>query len=230
MSQHEDTELSAIIKMQAERHAAPAGLRDRIVTAIRQADAPARQESKFRGWRQWLNLGAAFAMGVFASVTVVYFLLTVSAQERLAQEVVASHVRSLMAAHLADVASSDRHTVKPWFSGKLDFSPPVHDLTQAGFPLVGGRLDYVGGRPAAALVYRHRQHTINVFVWPRDARSPTPPAAIEAQGFNVTGWENKAMQFWLVSDLNVGDLQLLAEQLRVADTTASVHPKPRVEP
>jgi len=216
MDPHEDTELSAIVKMQAERHAAPAGLRDRIVTSIRQAEAPSRHEAKSRGWRQWLNMGAAFAMGVVASVTVVYFLTTVSAQERLAQEVVGSHVRSLMAAHLADVASSDSHTVKPWFSGKLDFSPPVHDLAHAGFPLVGGRLDYIGGRPAAALVYQHRQHIINVFVWPRDARAPSPPPAVEAQGFNVIGWESKSMQFWLVSDLNIIDLQAFAAQLRGA--------------
>lgn len=230
MNQQEDTELSTIVQTQAERHAAPAGLRDRIVTSILQADVPTRHMSKFQGWRQWLNLGAAFAMGILASVTVVYFLTTVSAQERLAQEVVASHVRSLMAAHLADVASSDRHTVKPWFSGKLDFSPPVHDLAQAGFPLVGGRLDYVGGHPAAALVYQHRQHIINVFVWPRDAHAPTPPAALEAQGFNVIGWENKAMQFWLVSDLNVDDLQQLADQLRKAAITGSQSPASPVQP
>jgi len=224
MNQHEDTELRAIVQTQAERHAAPAGLRDRIVRSIRQADAPARHESKLQRWRQWLNLSAAFAMGILASVTVVYFLTTVSAQERLAQEVVSSHVRSLMAAHLADVASSDRHTVKPWFSGKLDFSPPVHDLAQGGFPLVGGRLDYVGGHPAAALVYQHRQHIINVFVWPRDAHAPSPPAISEAHGFNVIGWENKAMQFWLVSDLNVSDLQQFAAQLRVAAAAGSSSP------
>lgn len=221
MDPHEDTELSAIVKMQADRHAAPAGLRDRIAASIRQAETPSRQEPKSQGWRQWLNLGAAFAMGVLASVTAVHFLTGVSAQERLAQDVVSSHVRSLMAAHLADVASSDRHTVKPWFSGKLDFSPPVADLAQAGFPLVGGRLDYVGGRPAAALVYQHRQHIINVFVWPHDTRAPTPPAALEAQGFNVIGWEDKKMQFWLISDLNASDLQAFADQLRGAAIAGS---------
>jgi anti-sigma factor RsiW len=225
MDPHEDTELSKIVKMQADRHAAPAGLRDQIVASIRQAETPPRQERKFQGWRQWLNMGAAFAMGVLASVTVVHFLNAASTQERLAHEVVSSHVRSLMAAHLADVASSDRHTVKPWFSGKLDFSPPVPDLAQAGFPLVGGRLDYISGRPAAALVYQHRQHIINVFVWPHDARAPTPPDALEAQGFNVIGWEDKKMQFWLVSDLNASDLQAFAAQLRGA-TVAGSPPAP----
>lgn len=220
MDQHEDTELSAMVKTQADRHTAPAALRERIITSIRQADAPSRHESKAQGWRQWLNMGAAFAVGIVASVTTTYFLTTVSAQERLAHEVVASHVRSLMGTHLADVASSDRHTVKPWFTGKLDFSPPVHDLAKTGFPLVGGRLDYIGGHPAAALIYQRRQHTINVFVWPRDNRSPAPPTVFAAQGFNVTGWKDEAMQFWLVSDINAGELRQFAQQLREAGLRA----------
>jgi len=216
MEQHEDAELGAILKAQAERHAAPAALRERIVTAIRDADAQPQREIKTRGWQQWLNMGAAFAMGVIASVTAVYFLTTTHAQDRMAQEVIASHVRSLMATHLADVASSDQHTVKPWFAGKLDFSPPVHDLAAEGFPLVGGRLDYIDNHPAAALIYKHRLHTINVFIWPRDDRSPAPPAAFVAQGFNVTGWQSEAMQFWLVSDLNAGELRQFARALRKA--------------
>lgn len=216
MDRHEDAELSAIVKSQADRHAGPAALRERIVASIRQADALSRREAKPRGWRPWLNMGAAFAMGVVASVTAAYFLSAASAQERLAQEVVASHVRSLMAAHLLDIASADRHAVKPWFTGKLDFSPPVHDLAAEGFPLVGGRIDYLAGHPAAALIYQHRKHTINVFVWPRDARSPTPPASFAAQGFNVAGWKGEAMQFWLVSDLNAGELRQFAQRLRKA--------------
>jgi anti-sigma factor RsiW len=218
MDQHEDAELSAILKAQTDRHTAPAALRERIVTSIRQSEADLRPEPKTQGWRQWLkqalNMGTAFAMGVIASVTAAYFITAVNAQERLAQEVVASHVRSLMAAHLADIASSDRHAVKPWFTGKLDFSPPVHDLAADGFPLVGGRLDYIGGHPAAALLYQHRQHTINVFIWPRGERSP--PSSFVAQGFNVTGWKDQAMQYWLVSDLNAGELRQFAERLRQA--------------
>lgn len=214
MDHHEDAELGAIMKAQADRHAAPAALREGIVTSIRQAEAESRRDAQPQGWRQWLNMGAAFAMGVLASVTAAWYITAVNAQDRLAQEVVAGHVRSLMATHLADIASSDRHTVKPWFTGKLDFSPPVHDLAAEGFPLVGGRLDYIGGRPAAALVYQHRQHTINVFVMPRGERSP--PAAFAAQGFNVTGWKDQAMQYWLVSDLNAGELRQFGERLRKA--------------
>lgn len=214
MDQHEDAELSAIMKTQADRHLAPNALRERIVTSIRQAETVAPRQSKPEGWRAWLNMGAAFAMGVIVSVAVTYFITANNAQGRLAQEVVASHVRSLMATHLADVASSDQHTVKPWFTGKLDFSPPVHDLAAEGFPLVGGRLDYIGNRPAAALIYKHRQHTINVFIWPSDDRAPAPPTAFVAQGFNVTGWKSKSMQFWLVSDLNANELQQFAQALQ----------------
>lgn len=216
MDQHEDTELSAIVKNQTDRHAAPVALRERIITSIRQDSASPRHKSKVQSGRQWLNMSAAFAMGVIASVTTTYFFTAMNAQQQLAQEVVASQVRSLMGTHLTDIASSDRHTVKPWFAGKLDFSPPVHDMAKAGFPLVGGRLDYIDGRPVAALVYQRRQHTVNVFVWPRDNRSPSPPAAFAAQGFNVTGWKDEAMQFWLVSDLNASELRQFAQQLRQA--------------
>lgn len=210
-----DTDLAMAVKRQAENYTAPAGLRERIVGAIRQADmTTARKASPRGGW--WLNLGAAFAMGIVASVTVTVFLGSASKQDMLAQEVVNSHVRSLMVAHLADVASSDRHTVKPWFAGKLDFLPPVVDLAGDGFPLLGGRLDYIGGRPAAALVYKSRQHTINVFVWRRSDNAPTPPEAFAVQGFNVTGWENNAMQFWLASDLNASELRQFATRLREA--------------
>lgn len=220
MEPDEDAELSMILKTRADRHAAPAALRARIGGAIRQADARTRRRPEPRGWRLWLNMGAAFAMGVVASVSASFFLAAENVQERLANEVVAGHVRSLMGAHLADVSSSDRHAVKPWFAGRLDFSPPVPDLAKEGFPLLGGRLDYLGGRPAAALIYKHRQHTINVFVLPRDERFPAPPAAFAAQGFNVTGWRGDAMQFWLASDLNAGELRQFAQRLRQATQEA----------
>jgi len=226
MEQHEDNELSdnelsTLVKTLAERHVAPAALRTRVVASIRQAAAESQRESRRQAWRQWLTLGAAFAMGIVASAGAVYFFSASSAQERLAQEAVTIHVRSLMATHLADIASTDRHAVKPWFTGKLDFSPPVHDLATQGFPLVGGRLEYIGGHPAAALIYRHHQHTINVLVWPRDDRSPTPPASFTAQGYHVTGWKGESMQFWLVSDLNARELRQFAQQLRQASEAGS---------
>jgi anti-sigma factor RsiW len=131
------------------------------------------------------------------------------------EEAVNGHVRSLMAGHLFDVQSTDQHTVKPWFLGKLDFAPPVVDLAALGFPLVGGRLDYLDGRSAAALVYQRRQHTINVFVVPAGA---TPGrATIEARsvrGFHVRHWTHSGMAFWAVSDLNDDELSQFARALQ----------------
>jgi len=124
----------------------------------------------------------------------------------IVDEVVSDHVRSLMANHLFDVQSTDLHTVKPWFLGKLDFSPPVVDLTSIGFPLVGGRLDYVGGRTVAALVYQRQKHTINLGVFPETADSSIRDTVRTVRGFNVRHWVHDGMSFWAVSDLNSADL------------------------
>jgi anti-sigma factor RsiW len=129
----------------------------------------------------------------------------------VSDELVAGHVRSLLATHLVDVATSDRHVVKPWFAGKVDFSPPVLELADRGFPLIGGRLDYIHGRVVAAVVYRRRQHIINVFVWPAGGQG-TVPAAMRHDGYNLIAWSQGGLEFCAISDVDPGDLR----QLRAA--------------
>lgn len=128
------------------------------------------------------------------------------ADEAVAEAVLSSHLRSLMADHLVDVASTDRHTVKPWFAGRLEFSPTVVDLAADGFPLVGGRLDYIDGHAAAALVYRRREHTINLFVWPTAAADAAPKARDDPRGYHAVHWTKDRMAYWAVSDVASSEL------------------------
>lgn len=222
MDGHEDAELSALIKAHAEPYGTPAGLDHRVRDALQQARAT-RSKTATRSWatrwQAWLGAGAAFACGVIATLGVMHGRTSTNDEAGVAHEIVASHVRSLMLAHLGEVKSSDRHTVKPWFSGKLDYSPPVRDLAAEGFALTAGRLDYVGDRPVAALVYRHQEHAINVFVWP----SPTgarAPKVHEKQGFAVADWVQGGMQYWAVSDISVDKMRALAQLLgRPPDAT-----------
>src|SRR5713226_2931965 len=204
--------LRSAIRVRAPYFKAPAGLHQRVRSTVRQA-SKAEPASRVLAWRApwrpaWNLLGLAAAL-VIAVLTwsISARLWSPSADELLAQEVLSSHVRSLMADHLTDVLSSDQHTVKPWFNGKLDFSPPVKDLSNSGFPLVGGRLDYVENRPVAALVYKRRQHFINLFIWPSTHDSVAGKKTVMRQGYNLIHWTKSGMTYWAVSDLNSSELQ-----------------------
>ena len=216
MKHQEDAELSALIKAKATRHEVPLGLHERISAEIRKAGKAEKEPRivRWSGWQQWMGMGVAFACGVVLSVIITIFYPVQGQQERLAGQVIDGHVRSLMVAHLSDVISTDQHTVKPWFSGKLDYSPPVKDLAKEGFALVGGRLDYMDERPVAALVYQHKLHIINVYVWPVRDKSLSAEKTVSQHGFNVTFWQQEDMQYWAVSDLNAADLKRFVDLLR----------------
>ena len=178
----------------------------------RQVAATSRRSLPGSGRFHW-NLNWLFAISASAVAAVVLLFGLAgrqSAQEQLVAELTSSHVRSLMADHLADVISTDQHTVKPWFNGKIDFAPPIKDLAEDGFPLVGGRLDYIRGRAAAALVYSRRRHTINLFIWPEGA-AENPAVLLKSRGYNLAHWSTAGMQFWAVSDLNGPELKEFAE-------------------
>jgi anti-sigma factor RsiW len=197
--------VSAQIRGNAMRFDAPPGLAARIAAALPQEKSARKPGINLGVGFNWLNLGALTAAVLAVAWSAGIFLAQPSTEERLADEVVAGHVRSLMANHIADVASSDRHTVKPWFNGKLDFSPPVSDLASEGFPLIGGRLDYLHGRTVAALVYRHGQHPINLYVWP-SADSAENAKSLSRNGYHVIHWIGNGMAYWAISDLAVEEL------------------------
>src|SRR6202040_3322011 len=198
---------------------APAVLRDQIQSSLRASTPVAVQDRKIKWpflqiW-QWAGAVAVLALFSLSSWQLTARLRAPSTDRRIAEEVLSSHVRSLEADHLMDVVSTDQHTVKPWFDGKLDFSPPVEDLASDGFPLVGGRLDYLEGREVAALVYQRRKHFINVFVWPAAPGSNSSRAIDPRQGYNLMRWSRGGFQFWAVSDVNAQDL---ADFVRLLET------------
>jgi anti-sigma factor RsiW len=210
---------------------APAGLRERIQSSLREEIAGQPMRNGVRGaqvllhkrqpqprtvllgipWN-WLGLAAAIIAAAIIALNFVPRLRQSGADQVLATQLIASHVRSLMANHLTDVASSDQHTVKPWLDAKLDFAPAVVDLSSQGFPLVGGRLDYLDNRPVAALVYQRRKHFINLFVWPITPDTAQPIKTITRQGYQLLHWVDSDFNYWAVSDVNANDLQTFKQQ------------------
>ncbi len=207
--------LKKSLKQDALAFTAPIELRRDIIAELRSQVERAPRWS-FGNWN-WMTAVSSTAVACFA-VLLVVTLIRPSAQQQLTQEIVSSHVRSLMANHMLDVVSTDQHTVKPWFNGKLDFSPPVKDLAAQEFPLVGGRLDYVGGRSVAALVFQHHKHVINLFIWPLDKRGAKPAVWPSIQGYNVIHWSETGMTFWAVSDLNESELMNFVQDFAAAET------------
>jgi anti-sigma factor RsiW len=205
-------ELRAALHSGLPRFAPPDDLRDRVRGALRQQHTQGRRPARGR-WP--LVALAASLLVVAAGVGALASLWPAREDDRVAQQVVDSHVRSqLVSRHLLDVESSDRHTVKPWFQGRLDFAPVVRDLRDQGFILAGGRLDYVNGRPVAAVVYRRDRHVVNVLSWPASpGAKDVEPRSETRQGFHLVHWRRQRMNRWAVSDLNLDDLNRLAQLL-----------------
>ena len=193
------------------RFTAPMSLRHSIERALRRRLRASRTAALFS---IGFAMGTAISNAVAASLVIA--VLRTDQDQRMLDEVLSAHVRSLQGNHLTDVQTSDQHTVKPWFNGKLDLAPPVVDLTAQGFRLIGGRLDYLDGKTVASIVYRRRTHLINLFV-----AQGTPSASHRAQletmqGFNIRRWSAQGLEFFAVSDINADELQEFVEKFEVA--------------
>jgi anti-sigma factor RsiW len=196
--------LKKALKQDALYFTAPAELRRRIKAEL---PSPAKEAPPRGAWNwNWLTTTMSGAFAVCLAIVLMMTQTRPSSEQQLTQEIVSSHIRSLMAGHVMDVVSTDQHTVKPWFNGKVDFSPPVKDLAAQEFPLIGGRLDYVGGRSVAALVFQRHKHIINLFVWPGNEADAKPAAFPSRQGYHLIHWSDSGMVFWAVSDLNETEL------------------------
>ena len=226
-----ETAMAHAISQAAPYYKAPPELRERIQSSLRNEIGAKATRNGIRGSRvmrtrkqpearatllgmpwNWLALAAAIALAAVVASSFLPRLKQPGPDQFLATQLIASHVRSLMADHLTDVASSDQHTVKPWLDTKLDFAPPVVDLSSEGFPLIGGRLDYLDNRPVAALVYGRRKHFINLFVWPVASDEPKTPKTITREGYQLLHWADLDFNYWAVSDVNLDDLQLFKQQ------------------
>jgi anti-sigma factor RsiW len=237
--------VSQAVRAKAPRFEAPKELREVLVTAAsappergrspeyregdegslqaRPALAPSPTSPRYAGRGanrlQWLAMAASLVIVAVGS----WQLATRRAEGALMSEVVLeSHVRSLLGDHLTDVTSTDQHTVKPWFNGKLDFSPPVYDFAGKGYPLLGGRLEYLGGKQVAALIYERRKHLINVFLWPTSAGNTSGPASGSMNGYHLHHWSRPDFTYWVASDLGEAELTEFVGLLQGADSAAAL--------
>jgi len=206
--------LKVALRRDTEGFRAPDALRNRIERAIggrRANDPPAERAS--RSFSRAASIAIPWAIAALLLVVLLPVAYRSNDGDFMPREVVAAHVRSTQVDHLTDVASSDKHTVKPWFTGKLDFSPPVTDYREQGFKLVGGRVDYLDDRAVAALVYQHGPHAINVFIWPTDKAEQAPAMSVRS-GYNLDHFSHGGMQYWIVSDMSADEIEKLAALLR----------------
>jgi anti-sigma factor RsiW len=200
------------IQTRATRFNASSRLSRSLRTALPRAETDSIPSGVTSWWRT-LAIGATAAAAALLLWSLGSTFLGREPHTVVNEEVVSAHIRSLMADHLTDFASAERHSVKPWLSNRLDFAPPVHEFASEGFVLLGARLDYIGGNPAAAIVYRYRQHIINVFVWPAPVRSDGSIELSTHRGYNSATFESGGMRHWAVSDVNQKDLGQLAKLL-----------------
>ncbi len=207
-------EMSQAVASKNLRYTAPPALRKRIEASIPHTAAPSRR-AVLRGFAMGSAVSAIAATGLVAIV------LRNDDEQRLMSEVVSAHLRSLQAGHLTDVLSTDQHTVKPWFNGKLDVAPPVIDLTSQGFTLIGGRLDYVDARAIGAIVYRRRAHVINLFVAQTSSTERRGAKTEAVQGFNIRYWSDHGLNYWAVSDLGADELAEFSDKFETAIRTSS---------
>jgi anti-sigma factor RsiW len=208
--------LKKALKQDALFFKAPEELRRRIKSEL-PSPANAVQERLAWSWN-WLTTAISGAAAVSLALLLTVTLNRPSSEQQFTREIVSSHIRSLMPGHTLDVVSTDQHTVKPWFNGKVDFSPPVKDLAAQDFPLMGGRLDYLGARSVAALVFQRQKHIINLFIWPANEADSKPTVVTSRQGYHLIHWSEAGMVFWAVSDLNEKELMEFAQ-----DFTARGH-------
>ena len=218
------------LRESATYHSAPEAVLQRVAALMAQPHAPSqaphRMPTPARGnaigelvqrWLGWRPLAASLSFAAVLAVTGNLMWLQSSKDERLADDVVASHVRSTLGQHLVDVASSDHHTVKPFLSSKLGFSPPVDELQVPGSVFLGGRVDYLDGRPVAALVYRQGEHVVNSFVWPSTASDSAPSYSAE-RGYQTAHWSSNGMAHWVISDVNREEFRAIVRAVQMTDS------------
>src|SRR6201997_55929 len=201
------------------KEAAPASLRSRIGAALPLPASSGTAARQLRGPSRRMFFGGFAAGAALSAAVAASLVLTVlrnDQEQTVADEVVSAHIRSLQAGHLMDVETSDQHTVKPWFNGRVDVAPPVVDLTAQGFTLIGGRLDYIDGEPVAAIVYRRRRHLINLFVAQRLGEKRAGARSATVQGFHARHWSEQGLDMWAVSDIAADELGEFVQDISAA--------------